>query len=165
MAYPYTYGGYPNGAGYYAPPMQDQLGQLRAGAYQPPMNQATQPAPTMPMAPSAPTASAQTNANSIIWVQGEEGAKAYLVAPNNTVQLWDSENQTIYLKSADASGMPSMRILDWTERTATPKPLQSTKLDTADYVTREEFNALAKELAALKNKEATKSKKAEKEVE
>ena len=46
--------------------------------------------------------------NGIIWVQGEAGAKSYLVAPNNTVQLWDSEAQTIYLKSADASGMPSM---------------------------------------------------------
>ena len=42
----------------------------------------------------------------IIWVSGEAGAKAYLVAPNNTVQLWDSESQTIYLKSADACGMP-----------------------------------------------------------
>ena len=52
----------------------------------------------------------------IIWVSGEAGAKAYLVAPNTTVQLWDSENQTIYLKSADASGMPSMRVLDYTMR-------------------------------------------------
>ena len=54
----------------------------------------------------------------IIWVQGEAGAKSFLVAPNTTVQLWDSEDQVIYLKSADASGMPSMRILDYTERVA-----------------------------------------------
>ena len=54
--------------------------------------------------------------NGIIWVQGEAGAKSYLVAPNTTVQLWDSESQTIYLKSADASGMPSIRILDYTIR-------------------------------------------------
>lgn len=32
----------------------------------------------------------QTNSG-IIWVQGESGAKSYLVAPNSTVQLWDSE--------------------------------------------------------------------------
>lgn len=56
----------------------------------------------------------------IIWVQGEAGAKSYLVAPNNTVQLWDSESQTIYLKSADASGMPSMKILDYTIRSNSP---------------------------------------------
>ena len=54
--------------------------------------------------------------NSIIWVQGEAGAKSYLVAPNNTVQLWDSEANTIHLKSADASGMPSMKILDYKVR-------------------------------------------------
>lgn len=54
--------------------------------------------------------------NSIIWVQGIEGAKSFLVAPGNTVQLWDSEAQVIYLKSADASGMPSIKILDYTIR-------------------------------------------------
>ena len=47
----------------------------------------------------------QANNNGIIWVQGESGAKSYLVAPNSTVQLWDSESHTIYLKSADASGI------------------------------------------------------------
>lgn len=57
----------------------------------------------------------QTNSG-IIWVQGESGAKSYLVAPNCTVQLWDSESQTIYIKSADASGMPSIKILDYTIR-------------------------------------------------
>ena len=49
-------------------------------------------------------------------MQGESGAKSYLVAPNCTVQLWDSESNTIYLKSADASGMPSIKILDYTIR-------------------------------------------------
>ena len=58
--------------------------------------------------------------NSIIWVQGEAGAKSYLVAPNSTVQLWDSERQTIYLKSADASGMPSIKVLDYTIRSEAP---------------------------------------------
>jgi hypothetical protein len=56
------------------------------------------------------------SSNGIIWVQGESGAKSYLVAPNCTVQLWDSESQTIYIKSADASGMPSIKILDYTIR-------------------------------------------------
>ena len=51
-----------------------------------------------------------------IWVQGEAGAKSYLVAPGTTVALWDSENQIIYLKSADASGMPTMKVLDYTIR-------------------------------------------------
>ena len=48
--------------------------------------------------------------NGIIWVQGEAGAKSYLVAPNSTVTLWDTESETIYIKSADASGMPNMKV-------------------------------------------------------
>lgn len=77
--------------------------------------------------------------NGIIWVQGEAGAKAYPIAPNTTVQLWDSEDQVIYLKSADASGMPSMKVLDYTIR-ETGKAVKS------DYVTREEFEKAISEL-------------------
>jgi len=88
--------------------------------------------------------------NGIIWVQGEAGAKSYMVAPNTTVQLWDSESQTIYLKSADASGMPSMRIIDYTIRDNTPKtPNLSPQ---SDYVTRSELQSVLDELNALKAK-------------
>lgn len=59
---------------------------------------------------------AQQVSNGLIWIQGIEAAKSYMVAPNTTVALWDSESETVYLKSADASGMPSMRILDYTIR-------------------------------------------------
>ena len=93
--------------------MMDQLAQLRA----------QQPAP-----------------NPMIWVQGEAAAKSYLVAAGNTVPLWDSENMCIYVKSVDASGVPSMRILDYTERVkAAPK-----------YVTRAEFEAFAAQFAPKK---------------
>ena len=51
-----------------------------------------------------------------ILVQGEAAAKAYMVAPGTTVALWDSEAMTIYLKSVDQSGFPTMRILDYTIR-------------------------------------------------
>ena len=82
-----------------------------------------------------------TPQNGLIWVQGEAGAKAYPVAPNATVQLWDSEAQIIYLKSADASGMPSMKILDYTVREAQPtvKTVEKPQVDLSGYVTKEEF--------------------------
>lgn len=84
----------------------------------------------------------QPTNNGIIWVQGEAGAKSYLVAPNNTVQLWDSEEQVIYLKSADASGMPSMKILDYTIRNANPSPAVSAMVPNDDrYVTKDELKA------------------------
>lgn len=96
--------------------------------------------------------------NSIIWVQGEAGAKSYLVAPNNTVQLWDSESQVIYLKSADASGMPSMKILDYKIREAA-QPMQNTQVmsNSPEYVTRDELAAfehkIQEQIAKLTPKE------------
>lgn len=92
----------------------------------------------------------------IIWVQGEAGAKSYLVAPNSTVQLWDSESQTIYLKSADASGMPSMKVLDYTirenaqNRAIYPAPDQNDKF--SGYATKEEIRAISDEMAALQKR-------------
>lgn len=88
--------------------------------------------------------------NSIIWVQGEAGAKSYLVAPNNTVQLWDSESQTIYLKSADASGMPSMRVLDYTIRDATPPATRKIMEPTHEYAEKEYVDSLSTEIARLR---------------
>ena len=97
--------------------------------------------------PSQPQAS-----NGIIWVQGEAGAKSYMVAPNNTVQLWDSESQTIYLKSADASGMPSMRILDYTIRSnASQMPQNAFSTQAPNVPTREELEALKGRIDSLQS--------------
>lgn len=92
----------------------------------------------------------QINNNSIIWVQGEAGAKSYLVAPNTTVQLWDSETQTIYLKSADASGMPSIKTLDYTIR-AENQPNNAVNVNDSKFILREEFEGLKSELGALQS--------------
>ena len=97
----------------------------------------------------------QTQQNGIIWVQGEAGAKSYLVAPNTTVQLWDSESQTIYLKSADASGMPSFKVLDYTIREAKNQPNNAppVAVDKMDgYATKDEIKAISDRLAALSDR-------------
>lgn len=88
----------------------------------------------------------QPTQNGIIWVQGEAGAKSYLVAPNTTVPLWDSETQTIYLKSADASGMPSMKVIDYTVRDMLPPKVAQ---PTVDYVTKDEFDKLRAEVQKM----------------
>lgn len=111
MAYPNYYQGgyfpqYQNGA------VPDMLNQYKGQYQQMPMQQNI---PTQQMQMPIPPTS-QKPTNDIIWVQGLEGAKGYLVAPNNTVVLWDTENPVIYVKSADASGIPSMRVLDFKER-------------------------------------------------
>ena len=87
--------------------------------------------------------------NGIIWVQGEAGAKSYLVAPNTTVQLWDSEAQTIYLKSADASGMPSIKTLDYTVRDRVQGEIRHENAPKVEFVTREEFDALKRQIEGL----------------
>lgn len=118
-------------------PMPDQLAQYRQQFQQP-----------MPMQTPAPQIQAQPQqpAGSILWVRSEQEARDFLVAPNNAVVLWDSNSPVIYLKQADASGKPSMKIYDLVERTAMPSVPAGTAA--ADYVTRKEFD----ELSALVNR-------------
>lgn len=94
---------------------------------------------------------AQQNAG-IIWVQGEAGAKSYLVAPNTTVQLWDSEAQVIYLKSADASGMPSMKVLDYTIRgdSAPSAAISGPGGTDIPYATKEDVAAIQGEIDGIR---------------
>ena len=109
-----------------------------------------------PSMPIPPAQSVQQNApanGNLIWVQGEAGAKSYLVAPNSTVQLWDSEKQTIYLKSADASGMPSMKTLDYTIRDlpAVNAPVTASA-PAVEYVTKAELQTLYGRIEALQTR-------------
>lgn len=130
--------------GYYGQAMPDQLAQLRQNAYQQPMmGQAAQQTQGTP---------------SIIWVQGKEGAKAYMVAAGNSVLLMDSENSAFYIKSTDASGMPlPLRVFDYKERTTAAKtPPQTAQQPGVEFVTRAEFDALAARCAALEKQEPAK---------
>ena len=117
---------------YYDPVQQNQMGQF---------NQQFQP-PTAP--PTSQPMTQQWNSG-LIWVQGEAGAKSYLVAPGSTVMLMDSEGERFYLKSADASGMPMpLRIFEYKERTETPSqafsaPVTAQNVNLDNFVTREEF--------------------------
>lgn len=114
-----------------------QPGGFYNGGMQMPYQQMQQPVQTQ----------AVQNTSERIYVQGEEAAKAYLVAPGNCVTLWDSEKPTIYIKAADGNGMPSMRILDYIERSASAPAKQT--VDMNNYITRDEFenriSALVKE--------------------
>lgn len=143
MAYnqPY-YGYYPqynNGA------TPDMLNQFK-GQYQPqmqmPMQQMQQPVP-MP-----------TPTNDMIWVLSEVEAQSYPVAPNNTVTLWDKNEPTIYIKSANAQGVPSMRILDFSERVPNaPKTPEKHECQCGDkFVSKDAFKALETKFEALEAK-------------
>lgn len=91
-----------------------------------------------------------SSSQGLIWVQGEGAAKSYLVAPGNTVALFDNESQTIYIKSADASGMPSMRVLDYTFRDASPQNKQI--FAESEFATKEDISVIRNEIEALRAK-------------
>lgn len=114
----------------YQPPMADQLMQLRQSQYQPNMQQVP-----------------QQQAPSIVWVQSEAEAMTYPIAPNNAVTLWDSNAPVIYLKQADASGKPSMKIYDLVERNS--RPVQTMQTQAVEYATKDELAALAARLDAI----------------
>ena len=88
--------------------------------------------------------------NGIIWVSGEAGAKAYLVAPNSSVVLFDSESNTIYIKSADASGLPNIKTLDYTVRNEASQASHISPV--SDYATKEDVSVIKEELDALRAK-------------
>lgn len=99
-----------------------------------------------------PIASVQQNNNGLIWVQGEAGAKSYLVAPNTTVMLMDSETQRFYLKSSDASGMPlPLRVFEYTEKAqnAPNSAPASQSIDLSSYATKAEFDAFKGEIEGI----------------
>lgn len=98
-----------------------------------------------------PTNNYQTQPqNGLIWVQGEVAAKSYPVAPNNSVALWDSEANVIYIKTVDASGMPSMKIADYTMRDNTAT--KAKKADSAEFATKDDISHIQSEIDGLKAK-------------
>lgn len=127
---------------YYDPVQQNPMWQYNP-QYQQPMGQPMQQAPMQ----TQPT-------NDFLWVLNENDATSYPVAPNNTVTLWDKNLPTIYIKSVNAQGVPSMRILDFTERLANAHKTTSTpSFNSPDnFVTIDSFNALKGDVEALRGK-------------
>lgn len=135
MAYPYF-------NPYYPQPMPDNLMQMRQ-MQQPQMQPMQQPVQQNPIAQGG-----------VQWVSGEQEARGYLIAPNSAVALWDSSAPTVYLKQADASGKPTLKIYDLVERAETSRTAPQEK--GVEFVTRKEFDALAALVSELKGKKKRK---------
>lgn len=116
--------------------------------YNPSFNTFTNPSFTNNQYPPAYTAPMTQRSNGMLWVQGEAGAKSFLVGAGQQVVLFDSEEPVFYVKSADMSGMPSMRKYTYTENIEkTPEKTDfSPELD--KYLTKDEFYA---EMAKFKD--------------
>ena len=120
-------------------PYQDQLNQLRSNPMQMQGQSFQQPF----QQPQIPMQQPRQDANGLIWVQGEAGAKSWFVNPGATVLLMDSEAMRFYLKSADMNGVPAMRTFAYSEVGAA-KPQEVT--ETVNFVTVDEFNGFKDEV-------------------
>ena len=109
---------------------------------------------------NVPQQQTQPQNNGIIWVQGEQAAKGYPVAPNQSVLLMDSEQSAFYIKSADNAGMPQpLRIFDYSERNTNPVPVQQVAQQSEqNFVTHTEFEEKLDEIKSM-IKTASKEKK------
>lgn len=87
-------------------------------------------------------------------VTGVEGAKNQIVQPGETLWMMDNNAPYFYVKSVDNFGSPSFKACRFEE--VPVDMLVSThdipKVQTQDYVTREEFNALLTRLGELPEK-------------
>ena len=121
----------------YQQPYQDRLTQLQ--------NQYQQTAP-------------QPINQGLLWVSGEVGAKSYLVAPNSTVLLMDSDDAVFYLKSADSAGLPTLRTFSYVEIESNQNKQKSKEVQ-KEFVDREEFELFKNEILEKIKTPSTKTKK------
>ena len=131
---PYYYGN--NGAS------PDMLNQMK-GQYQPQMVQ--QPSAPMPMVTS-----------SLIYVDNEEQAKNYLVAPNNVVSMFDKNKPLLYVNGADGAGMPNFKkyVISEYEENGTPLNVPKTPEKHEcqcgnKFILKEELNAVQGEIQEI----------------
>ena len=123
--------------------------------YQQQQPQMQNPQPTMQM---------QSN---IEYVNGIEGAKAFILPPNTKKLLLDSDNAFFYIKTTDTQGKPSVRRFRYididAEQQAQPQRQEQPQVD---YVTLQQFTDLLQNFDDLKKEfEKLKSAKTQKAEE
>lgn len=94
----------------------------------------------------------QTYNQGLLWVQGEAGAKSYIVAAGASVLLMDSEASKFYIKTTDASGVPSMRTFEYKEILPNQMPQVVAESKEPEYATHEDVEYLKKQIEELKQK-------------
>lgn len=88
-------------------------------------------------------------------VNGENGAKAYNMAPNSSALLLDECGTIVWLKVTDGAGFPTITPYDVTPHQPTPQPDYST-LETRIARLEELVNGNTANPSATRRKQATK---------
>lgn len=79
-----------------------------------------------------------------VWIYNESEISNYPIAPNNAVRFWIANKQVFYEKSADATGKPTLKVYEYTERAE--QPVDGSKSDggkDTPYAMKEDVAALA----------------------
>ena len=84
----------------------------------------------------------QSQQTNVIWVDNEQVALSYPVAPGNTIMLMENDNPVVYKKTADLSGkVLPMEIYDLVKRvTEDHVPVE--------YITKNEFESFVSRIEA-----------------
>lgn len=85
---------------------------------------------------------------SIEYVNGLEGAKAYLIPPNSTRLLMDSDATYFYIKTSNEVGQANVRAFEYVE--VTDKVGQPVKTKKPEYATKQDVEDLKKQIEDLK---------------
>ena len=88
--------------------------------------------------------------NTFAWIQGEEAARNYPVAPGNTIVLIEADKPIMYMKSADLSGRPQpMQIRYLVSKEEYEKLQNGSEFSQNEdkYVTKETFEKYVSEAA------------------
>lgn len=102
--------------------------------------------------PSAQIQTMPQNSNTITWVQGEAGAKAYPLAPASNVLLMDSEKDQFFIKSTDPSGMPMpLRTFEYKEivPVEVKQSHDAPQIDMSEYAKKEDVAEIKRMLEDL----------------
>ena len=100
----------------------------------------------------APVQNQPQTQNTFVWIQGEEAARNYPVAPGNTVVLIESDKPIMYMKSADLSGRPQPMQIRYLVSEEDYRKIQNgsnLSVNNDTYVTKEYFE---KKMSELDNK-------------
>lgn len=79
--------------------------------------------------------------NTLVRVNGIDGAKAYQMGPNSTVALFDGNDDIFYVKTTDGAGFPTIRSFKFEEVSPTQMPVTN-----ENYVTKKEMEDYVKQL-------------------
>ena len=88
----------------------------------------------------------QQPVNGLISVTGIEAARAYPLPPNSSMPMFDADKDVMYVKTTDGAGFPTVKAYEFN--------LVEAPTRGADYVSREEFNALVERLDGKEEKNA-----------